>query len=356
MGEVHWNAYHAPREKDEQLSPHKERDGAAFAHLMPLLAARKGLKFGRLLINYPSTYRITPHALEVLRAEGLPEKLLERIGRLQAGPLLHKAEFSESVKKAIDAQEASTHFRHMASILEAALVEVKVDTSFLGPGDYVVQTTRPFLHDHLQEGRKAGERSNTSLEIKVFKFLERFFDTLSRAQVRLSAPMAEELEKAARRRGDDSANKAEIKFLIQTRNERARGSYNEFERRGALKWSQPSASEKREAIYKTAVYLVHAENVLDNGAGLIVAFGMHGLATLAWAYLLRTGRDSSGRDLAALIDRPSFVMAEMTVGTLPSEPTDLSFLDDWKVEVLLEHSIASAESAEQPANISGSPS
>ncbi len=233
---------------------------------------------------------------------------------------------------------------------------MKVDTAFLGPDDYVVQTTRPFLHDHLQEGHKAGERSNTSLEIRVFKFLGQFFERLSRAQVRLSASIAEGLEKAARLRGDDSADKAEIKFLIHTRNERARGSYNEFKRRGALKWSQPGAFEKREATYKTAVYLVHAENVLDNGAGLIVAFGMHGLATLAWAYLLRTGKDSSGRALATLIDRPSFVMAEMTVGTMPARPTDLSFLDDWKVEVLLEHPIASAESAEQSVKPSGSPS
>jgi hypothetical protein len=362
MGEVHWNTYHAPREKDEPLSPHKERDGAAFAYLMPLLAARRGLEFGRLLINYPSTYRITSHALEVLRAEGLPEKLLERIGRLQGEPPLHKAEFSEAVKKVVDAQEASRHTpsteasRHMASILEAALVEVKVDTSFLKPDDYVVQTTRPFLHDHLQEGHKAGERSNTSLEIKTFGFLERFFEKLSRAQVRLSASMAQELEKAARLRGDDSANKAEIKFLIHTRDERARGSYNEFKRRGALKWSQPSASEKREGIYKTAVYLVHAENVLDNGAGLIVAFGMHGLATLALAYLLRTGTDGSGKALAPLIDCPSFVMAEMTVGTLPTRPNDLSFLSDWKVKILLEHPIAPAESAEKSVNLSGSPS
>jgi hypothetical protein len=57
-----------------------------------------------------------------------------------------------------------------------------------------------------------------------------------------------------------------------------------------------------------------------------------------------------------LIDRPSFVMAEMTVGTMPPRPTDLSFLDDWKVEVLLEHPIVSAESAGQSIKTSGSPS
>jgi hypothetical protein len=348
MGKVHWNAYHAPREKDEHLSPHKERDGAAFAHLMPLLSKRKGLEFGRLLINYPSLYEITDHALKALRSEGLPEHLQGKLRTLWGKPPMHKAEFSESVKKVIDedkvinvneAINVDDASRHMAAILEAALVEVKVDTSFLGPDDYVVQTTRPFLHDHIQEGHKAGERSNTSLEIKVFKFLEQFFETLSRAQVQLSAPMSKELEKAARLRGDDSANKAEIKFLIHTRNERAQGSYNEFKRRGTLKWSQPSAFEKGERIYKTAVYLVNAENVLDNGAGLIIAFGMSGLATLAWAYLLQTGKDSAGRKLATLLDRPSFVMAEMTVGTKPPEPTDLSFLNDWKVDILLEHPI-----------------
>lgn len=336
MGEIHWNAYHGPREKDEHLSPHKERDGAAFAQLMPLLIKRKGLEFGRLLINYPSIYQITDHAYEVLRSDGLTKNLLERVETLRGRPPLHKAEFSETVKKGIDPVEAA---RYMTAIQEAALVEVKVDTSFLKPDDYVVQITRPFMHDHLQEGHKAGERSNTTLEKEVFKYLERFFENISRAQVRLSASMAEELEKAARRRGDDSANKAEIQFLIQTRNERARGSYNEFKRPSTLKWSQPSAFEKKETIYKTAVYMVHAENVLENGAGLIVVFGMHGLGTLAWTYLLRTGKNSAGRELATLLDRPSFVMAEMTVGTKPPEPTDLSFLNDWKVEILLEHPI-----------------
>lgn len=352
MGKIHWNTYHGPKELDGHLSPHKERDGAAFAHLMALLVKQKGLEFGKLLLNYPASYQITEHALNLLRSEGVSVEILEKIRKLTGKPLLHKTEFSKEVSRAIGMQKA--YKRDIDSILKAALIEVSIDTSFLGPDDYLVQTTRPFLRDHIQEGHKAGERSNTSLEIKVFEFLEQFFETLSRAQVCLSASMAAELEKAARLRSDDSDYKADIKFLIHNSNENACGSYSEFKRHGALKWSQPNVDEKKASIYKTAVYLIHAENVLDHGAGLIVAFGMNGLATLAWTYLLQTGKDSSGRELSTLIDRPAFVMAEMTMGAEPPRPSDLSFIDDWKVEILLEHPIASVASKQKP--ISNSPS
>ena len=192
MKKAYRHSYHAPREEDEALAPFKVRDGAAFDEVMAILVSRKSLGYGGLLLNYPASYQITDQSLKLLGWEHVDESTIRKLEVLITQPAKPKAEFLTTVRGKIGRFETEYHER---SILDHAMVEVAVDMSFLDSSDCLVQTTRPFLDD--AEGHKPGERSNTSLEKKVFKVLRQYLQVCSRSEVCLSAQMANELERSA---------------------------------------------------------------------------------------------------------------------------------------------------------------
>jgi hypothetical protein len=79
---------------------------------------------------------------------------------------------------------------------------------------------------------------------------------------------------------------------------------------------------------RTAVFLLCKEEAWPGGPGLIGAFGMDGTATAVWCYRL-------GRDLEYLLEKPGFVMAEMTNPGAPDRPTNMLCARNWKIEILL---------------------
>jgi len=70
----------------------------------------------------------------------------------------------------------------------------------------------------------------------------------------------------------------------------------------------------------------------DGGPRLLSAFGMDGVSTLIWCYLLRTVHPN-----LLDLETPRFVMAEMIASPLPEVPPTLSFAKDWRIDILLDH-------------------
>lgn len=193
-----------------------------------------------------------------------------------------------------------------------------VDLSFLSRHAYLLYTTRPPLHD-----RDAGElgprkfmrRSYTQLEDRTFRVWERYFSWLDRADMRLHPRLHELLVPPYENRRHLTFREgqgAPYYELSDGNNPRSERTIERTERR-------------------TAAFLLREEEAWSGGPGLIAAFGMDSVATAVWCYRL-------GRDLNHLLDRPGFVMAELThPGSFQERPTDMRCSMDWKVEILFHH-------------------
>jgi hypothetical protein len=79
---------------------------------------------------------------------------------------------------------------------------------------------------------------------------------------------------------------------------------------------------------RTAAFLL-VRRLEPDGPTLIVAFGMDGIMTLTWCYLLRT-------KFAHLLSTPRFVMAEIQTTDIPKQPTSLAFAESWPVKIILD--------------------
>lgn len=79
----------------------------------------------------------------------------------------------------------------------------------------------------------------------------------------------------------------------------------------------------------TAGYVLRLRELWPGGPGYFGAFGMNGTIGLVLSQLIRTRSD-----LAEVIDREGFYLIEMS-GDVPPRPIDLSFVRDWKADVIL---------------------
>ena len=209
---------------------------------------------------------------------------------------------------------------------ETGVRNIDRETAHLRSSDLLVVTTRPPLSRIWIENGKVGDLyepvddkhkphkvirpGQTSLEKRIFEVLVRYFKRTDRNNVELEKGPAKMLPTEYR-------NRANLKFI-----KKGAGTYTGMRRPGAAKGTNPPKPNL------TAAYLLYTEETWDGGPGLIVSFGMSGPLTLVWNYLVRTR-------YARLLQKPIFMMAEMEVGELPSRPVDMSFADDWKVQLLL---------------------
>src|SRR5439155_10598897 len=111
-----------------------------------------------------------------------------------------------------------------------------------------------------------------------------------------------------------------IQYFQYHHNEGA--GYESYTAGGTDVWHQPSPGAQT-----TATYLAWLPEAWPNGPRLFTAFGMGGLETLAWARYL-------SRKAPQLVCTVPFAMAEMETHDAPQCPTDLSFMDEWKVDLL----------------------
>ncbi len=189
----------------------------------------------------------------------------------------------------------------------------KVDMSFVFLGDMLLQTTRPPMHDRFEPMRKRIRQSYTDLEDHMFDVWDDYMAWNSRGRVLLHERLHHSLK-------PPHENKRQITFR------EAQGApYLELDDcRGAGGKRTDEATERR-----TAVFLLRKEEAWPGGPGVICAFGMDGVATAVWCYRL-------GRDLSHLLDKPGFVLAEMTNPGALERPTNMLCARNWNIEIMLE--------------------
>ncbi len=208
---------------------------------------------------------------------------------------------------------------------------IEFDLTSLKSSDLLLLTTRPPIDDDPEEDQRFIDRGSTPLEQEILRHLRHgCFKQCSREVLALQPHLARQLPR-------EYANRARIEFSKNVRPSYPGATYKRLSRRHGSQ--RPSDMQQR-----TAVYLLSTQQVWRGGPGLLTAFGMSGIETLAWAYLLRT-------KFAKLLSAPRFVMAEILIRAVPPKPNDLSFADDWEVTILLdvppptEEEVAHAERA-----------
>lgn len=188
---------------------------------------------------------------------------------------------------------------------------LKVDRSGLRPGDLILQTTRPPLHDANEGAMKQVERVYTDLEDDVFAAWRGVFEHCKRPLVALQAG-------PCRHMAPGFETRANMNFC-----QRKKGAPYTYLR------SRLGKRREKQAVHdRTAAFFLRVDELWRGGPGLVGAFAMDGIANMVWAWHL-------GRDFAFLLEKPGFAIVEMTIGEVPERPTDLAWARTWKPTEIL---------------------
>ena len=191
---------------------------------------------------------------------------------------------------------------------------LQVDLDQVKSEDLILLTTRPPMHDQHQGDRRQVKRGFTDLEATIFDVCGQFIKKSSRSHIVLT-------DSASRHLTEGYEGLAEMKFFV------AQGApfkaLNAHDGKGWSKYRGPEA---------TATFLLHVDSMWEGGPGLLCAFGVDGVATLGWAYRLRHG-------LVHLFEGNRFLVAHVALGEVPSQATSLSWADDWRIDIALDHAL-----------------
>ena len=197
----------------------------------------------------------------------------------------------------------------------------EIDLSRFKEDDIIVLCTRPPLHDKDKGSKKKLERSYTNLEKEIFRFLSFFFEICTRDRVKLKKGVAQNFKMGFENRAD-IVYKQFYNTSISGINTNA--SYKRYRKLETLDWEDSSG------IKRTAAYFIYSKEIWEKGPSLLVSFGMGGVETLAWNYLLK-------RRHMDLIKKNCFGMIEMTNLILPRNPLTLDFFNDWNSKIILKY-------------------
>jgi hypothetical protein len=181
---------------------------------------------------------------------------------------------------------------------------------FIKPNHLMVLTTRPPLDDAVHGDKKLVLPSRTHLENQVFMECRKYFAVCSRSHIQLTPAAGSNFEKAE---------------LIFHQHKSARLKYykrlDEFRGRTVSKKANVSLG-----------FFLRTRAIPEYGCGFLASFGMGGLETLIWNRIVRTR-------FPEWVNRPAFIVAEMNLNAIPTNPMTLEFVDQVKMKVLLEHRI-----------------
>jgi hypothetical protein len=186
-----------------------------------------------------------------------------------------------------------------------------VDLSFVLRQDVFVHLTRPQYSDKSSGPKRQIRQAYTDLEARLFALWKPRLPIAARNHVQVASGLHGLFEP-----GSDYCR--EMKF----RQKGWGGDYYQV-----MKPDGEGFRMFREGR-KTMVFLLRVKHAWPGGPGYICAFGMDGCATLFWAYRLR-------RDFRPWLEKPVFLMAEMTLGEIPSDSTDLRFCAEWDIKPVL---------------------
>jgi hypothetical protein len=190
----------------------------------------------------------------------------------------------------------------------------------LSRDDLIVLTTRPpITDDGTMANRKFIERTDGDLEKAILNAARPVFEICNRKFIRLTEHAAAGLPPAA-------SDRAEVEFRVYKRGGHEFAYY--YRLRNAHAPRARSRTSHAPTHAKTTSTFLLRTPIGPNGPMLLNAFGMDGVTTLVWCYLLRT-------KYSRLLGTPGFTMAEIAAGELPRRPLDLAFADRWRVRLLL---------------------
>ena len=181
----------------------------------------------------------------------------------------------------------------------------------LTPDSLLIQPTRPPLDDF--SGRRFHKLfpSRLWLERKIFTILRGYFRVCSRGQIWLADQLV--IDKLRQ----PTFPKTNINFDAYGWRYIGVGGID-----GTLSEDIPDCDQGVTATY--LLYLTSADvasTEWENPPNLLIGFGINGVATLIWSYLLRTRfRDKYFKDLT----RSFFVMAEIALEDVPPPPLPMS--------------------------------
>jgi hypothetical protein len=196
-----------------------------------------------------------------------------------------------------------------------------VDISFVKPQDILLHFTRPPFSDIEAGAKRKIAPAYTDLEERLFKVWQRFLWVSSRDHVHVARELHGRFDPRFR-------HCRQMSF-------RQKGWGAPYSRVNACEgegWRLPP--DKR----RTVLFLLRLAEAWEGGPGYVCAFGMDGCTTLIWAHRLAT-------DLSYLLEKPGFVIAELTLGKLPDHITDLRFSESWPIVPVLVHELPSKTAA-----------
>lgn len=184
-----------------------------------------------------------------------------------------------------------------------------LEPDFVTPGDVLLQTTRPPMDDRSEGGRRQIELGGTTLEQKMFEVWRRYLEKSSRKHVTPTRAVRKSMKQ-------EFASRKDMKFFYR----KTCAPYYELNAMDGKGW-------KRTDENATAVFLLRLDQAWHDGPGMVGAFGLDGISTTIWTYVLSRKYDE-------LLDHKGFTLAEMRGPELPERITDLVWCMDWSIEVM----------------------
>lgn len=179
--------------------------------------------------------------------------------------------------------------------------------AFVEPEDLLVLTTRPPLDDSRHGDKKHVQESGSHLEEQLFAECRKYLEVCARSHVRLTAAVAKDFERAD---------------LVFHQHKGAR--LKSYARLGAFRNILVPKD-----VNVTIGFFLRTKSIPVYGCGLLACFGMGGWETLIMNRIVRTR-------FPDWLDRPSFVVAELSIASVPSKLVTLEFVDQIAVKILLE--------------------
>lgn len=323
-------AYFAPKRKNKPLLPHQLRDGEAFFNISSLLFS-ENYSYEGVLLNNPAIFLHTKKSKEVLVNAGLNPWLLAALEKIREKELIGQEELFENIRDFIrnldiDHKEKKHYLEHLTrdevrNLLLEKLSHPKYFNSEteqnifngLNGGDLVVLTTRPPLDDEKLGENRTISRSYTPLEEYVFDSLRPYFKRCSRSRIELSEELCAKLET-----GYSDRAKINVKQNIDA-SYVGLGKYFDS---SLVKYIGPK---------KTMVFFIRTPKGLNDKPQVLASFGMAGTYGMIWANAIRNGMPKTIN-----INKPRFLMAEITIDEIPLRTPDLSFARAWEIDIILD--------------------
>jgi hypothetical protein len=181
---------------------------------------------------------------------------------------------------------------------------VHVEIPFAREGDVLAATTRPPLSDGEHMDNKKIEPSNSTIERAILAHYCGYFARCSRAFVTLNEEAASFLPQGMK-------NRAEMTFYQE---DGCRYQY--------LQALDGTRSRRKPMEEWTAAFLLRVDQLWPGGPGLVAAWGLNAISTLAWSAMLRDGCSS-------LLDRRGLTMVELHPTEAPDRPSTYDWLQSW---------------------------